>query len=274
MAAPKAIENYGPFSVPLLTAESYTRRYDGLDSGRFTIINDSADTYPANNTYNGFTILEDDVQRIGENWEHNLSCVGIRGSKPSRKFKRVVNRALEGFDTASETWITSNPNSVKPGDRLSGYASMICESAPIEDLEHIGWYRINASFRGIAGTKPVKRTISANVDISVVDNLVLVGGGGDASNAHRWAIAWPKVTVTFSYVANSTQLKMMPEQGGSPAGTLPTIQLALTELPTSDSMTWNWPNGWRLVAMPMDPIAGTDIALIQEVWEWQQKVTL
>ena len=274
MGQPQAILHYGNFASPLITAEGYTRRRDGLHSGRFTVVNDSADSYPENSIFQGFTILEDDVQRIGDVWEHNLNCAGIKGGKANRRIKRAVSYSLEGFDTASETWLTTNQNQILPGNRLQGYTHMVCESSQPEELEVTGWYRIQASYRGIARTKPVKRTISANVDVSVVDNLVLIAPGGDSGTAHKWAISWPKVTVTFSYVSTTADLKPMPQQGGTPAGTLPTIQPALTGLLPSDSITYNWPNGWRLVSMPIDVIAGTNVSLVQEVWEWQQRVTV
>ena len=275
MAAPEAIITYGNFSAPLLTAESYRRRRDGLDDGIFTIVNNDADSYPPDSNYNGFTILDDNPVRIGDAWEHQINAVGIKGGKPSRMIKRTISESLEGWDTASETWITNIRTEVRKGSRMSGYTNMVCENPSVEELEFLGWFRIQASYRGIIDpAKPVKRTISSNVDISVVDNLVLVGAGGDSSNAHKWAVAWPKVTVTFSYLGVGIQQKPMPAQGGSPAGQLPTIQLALTSLPNGSDFTYNWPNDWRLVSMPQDEIPGTNISLTQEVWEWQQKVTV
>ena len=272
MPAPEAIVSYGNFASPLLTAESYRRRRDGLDDGNFTIINNDPDSYPPDSNYNGFTILEDNPVRIGDAWEHQINAIGVRGSKPSRMVKRTISNSLEGFDSATETWVTNFNRAVSPGSRMQGYSYMVCENTSVEQLEFNGWFRLQANYRGLTLNKPVKRTISSNVDISVVDDLVLVGPGGD-SKPHKWAIAWPKVTVTFSYVTTNTGLKPMPSQGGNPAGNLPTIQLALTNLPTSANLTYNWPNGWRLVSMPQDEIPGTNISLTQEVWEWQQMVT-
>lgn len=274
MPAPEAIVSYGNFAIPLLTAESYRRRRDGLDDGNFTIIDNSPDSYPPNASYNGFTILEDNPVRIGDAWEHQINAIGIRGSKPSRMVKRTISASLEGFDSATETWVTNNRNTVIVGSRMQGYGNMVCENPSVEELEFSGWFRIQANYRGIAVNKPVKRTISSNVDISVVDDLVFVGAGG-AGGLHKWAIAMPKVTCTFSYVGTGIQVKPMPNQGGSPAGNLPSIQLSpwFSGLP-NDKVTYNWPNGWRLVSMPQDEIPGTSISLTQEVWEWQEKVTV
>lgn len=274
MAAPKTVQAYGPFAIPLVTARSYRRRRDGLDDGNFTVVNDNSEAFAPDNYFEGFTILEDDVRQNGPAWEHNLNCIGIKGGKPSRRLRPQVNHSLESFSTASESWITSNPNVVIPGSRLRGWPNMVCDGVNVEDLDFPGWYRVQANYRGITRGNPVKRTISANVDISVIDNLVWLEGGGDSRAAHKWAIAWPKVTVVFSYVVNGTQLKMMPQQGGSPAGPLPVIRTAINISSASEAMTYHWPNGWRLMGMPMDPIAGTNIAFVQEIWEWQQKVTV
>ncbi len=274
MPAPEAIVSYGNFAIPLLTAESYRRRRDGLDDGNFTIIDNDPDSYPPNASYNGFLILEDNPVRIGDAWEHQINAIGIRGSKPSRMVKRTISASLEGFDSATETWVTNNRNTVIVGSRMQGYGNMVCENPSVEELEFSGWFRIQANYRGIAVNKPVKRTISSNVDISVVDDLIWLAPGGDSGTAHKWAIAMPKVTCTFSYVGTGIGIKPMPSQGGSPAGNLPSIQLSPWFNIAEDKITYNWPNGWRLVSMPQDEIPGTNISLTQEVWEWQYKETV
>jgi hypothetical protein len=272
MPAPEAIVSYGNFAIPLLTAESYRRRRDGLDDGIFTLVDNSPDSFPPNSFYNGFLILDDNPTRIGDVWEHQLNAIGIRGSKPSRMIKRTISASLEGFDSATETWLTNNRNTVVVGSRMQGYNNMVCENPSVEELEFTGWFRIQANYRGIAVNKPVKRTISSNIEISVVDNLVVTGAGGD-SDSHKWATSIPKVTCTFSYVGSGINIKPMPVQGGIPAGNLPTIQSAPFLWLPEDQATFHWPNGWRLVSMPQEEIPGTNISLTQEVWEYQFKVT-
>jgi hypothetical protein len=274
MPAPEAIVSYGNFAIPLLTAESYRRRRDGLDDGIFTLIDNNPDSFPPNSSYNGFLILDDNPTRIGDVWEHQLNAIGIRGSKPSRMVKRTISASLEGFDSATETWLTNNRNTVIVGSRMQGYNNMVCENPSVEELEFSGWFRIQANYRGIAVNKPVKRTISSNVDISVVDDLIWLAPGGDNSTAHKWAIAIPKVTCTFSYVGSGINIKPMPNQGGTPAGNLPTIQPSPWFNIAEDKVTYNWPSGWRLVSMPQEEIPGTNISLTQEVWEYQFRQTV
>lgn len=269
---PALITTYGNFATALLLRERYRRRYDGLDEGSFTLVNNNADSYKPGSYYGntGFRIREDDAERNGQVWEHNLSTVGIKGGKSVRRLKRTISYALEGFDTANEIWLTTNANLIKEGARMSGYNNMVCESSVPEDLEDSGWFTLRASFRGIARAKAIKRTITSNGKIISLESVVN-GLPGGWSNARKGEFQWPNLVVTFRYWTTYIPKKTLPQQGGTAPGELyPVVEI---EGLSSDTLTSHWPHGWRLSSFASDPISGTEICENAEVWEYQQKVT-
>lgn len=270
MAQPALITTYGSFATDLVTRERYRRRYDGLDDGFVSLVNNKSDRYTPNALYNGLLIKEDDVERNGQVWEHNLSLTGVVGAKSERRLGRRVNSILEGFDTGQEIYLTRNKNKVVPGSRLSGYPNMICTAAIAEELDDPSWYRLSADFTGLARSKPVKRVIGSNVEIVQRDNLIVLFSGG-WSEAKRGQILWPKVTLTFTYWTSYIPTKYLPEQGGiMPGSSVPVITYSFS---TNDDTTWHWPNGWRCTNFNPNAINGTTVCETTEVWEWQQQVT-
>lgn len=277
MSAPVLTIAHGSTAL-LLTAAKVRRRRDGLDTGEFEFDSDTeleTSLTPGQPLpfigYSGLYVTDHEPETDGSSYTHRVSAVGVVGTKPERLVSCVADDTLEGFDDGTEVWITTNRRKLVKGSRMARFGNMVCMKAtPEELLEAPGWYRVSGQFRGLSGsTKPVKRTISSNVEILSFDSVIVTLNGG-WNTARKGQICWPKVTVTFKYWTTYIPVKNLPEQGGTPAGALPSVTVISGG---GADLTSHWPNGWRMVAFSPDPISGTTITETTEVWEWQQKVT-
>lgn len=277
MSAPALCIAHGGTDL-LLTASKVRRRRNDLDTGEFEFDSDTefeTSLRPGSavpiDKYAGLIITEHEPETDGTSYTHRVSAVGAATTKPEKLISRTTDDILEGFDTGTETWLTTNRRKLVRGARMSGYPNMVCMNAPVEDIQDApGWYRVTGNFKGLlALSKPVKRAISSNVQMVQKDNLIVLFSGGWTTPQNS-QILWPTVTVTFTYWTTYTPTKYLPNQGGvAPGNFFPVIEYNIT----GSELTYHWPNGWRLISFAPNPISGTTITETVEVWEFQQKIT-
>lgn len=272
MAAPASILAYG--SGTLLTAGPKERRlFNGLDRVEASYHAETARLFNEGQAFPGYTnVIIDEVEQDpdGEDFEYRITGRGICAPKATRLVSSKPQENLEDFDTCTQVWVSANKRSIVAGSRMQGYGNMVCMTATPEEMDLTGFYTITAQFKGLLGSyKPVKRTVSSNVEIISLDSAIVTLSGG-WNEAHKSQICWPKVTCTFEYWTSYIPIKTMPQQGGSPADNLPSVSYISG---SGVDLTYHWPNGWRMIAFNPAAIAGTQICYTSETWEWQQKQT-
>ena len=102
--------------------------------------------------------------------------------------------------------------------------------------------------------------------------LVVAFQGGWSTPA-KSEILWPRVTLTKSYLSTALPAVSVPTQTfGRPSQQAPFV--AEPVLTGAVDPVLHWPNGWTLVDVNHEPLAGSSITFCQEVWSYNHKTTL
>jgi hypothetical protein len=180
----------------------------------------------------------------------------------------------EGWDEATRTFITTNPNQVRVGQSMTGYPSMKCVSVkrqrhPRTDTH----WNLTASYRGLlSGVKEPKiRWTSSGREIS--KESLINGFPGGWNDPRRSQVLWPRQGCTISYVSLSVPNVPIPQQTGEtrPHPQAPFVYTPNVNGPVTD-FVWQWPNGWVLLGMETDIIPGTTLAFVTENWVYNDRV--
>ena len=215
--------------------------------------------------YPGMTILTVETTKETENCHvHRLSCEGFFGSKPTKRIRRTTRSPSEGWDSASETYITRTPNSYALGDGLSGFGNMYAVDVE-KDEGRSGIWWVTVQYQGILASKNRKRRITVNEQISSPSEPAIVDlpdGGWD--DARKSSISMPRVVVVDQFIST-----VAPDTDGIPGNKTPPSPPSLRSLSAFGAdVVYNWPHGWKLAAIDSDQIPGKSIWLVTETYEY------
>jgi hypothetical protein len=258
---------------PLIVSTNMRRMRDGLDTGTIQVLSAGEFDYAPGSQpprYGGLEIDDVSTERDGADFLHSLSCYGILAPKPQRRERGYpkIRKTLEGWDEASDSWITTEPDDFEPGAALVGHATMfIVESSP-EHL-HGSYYRVSLNARGLAWSKPVKRVIRCNEQIVSPSEPIIVNLDGGWEDARRGAVSLPKVVVIDSYVTNSAAPTDSIPGNATPPDAPDVLNLEVT----GPDLVYQWPNNWKLADVSSDELGETGYRLLTLTYEFVYEAT-
>lgn len=254
------------------------RRWDDLDEVTQTFQRATGGLFQPGTAFPGLSNMI--IREVTETEEvpgscfvYDLRAIGITGSGV-RVLANDEQRNEDGFDEASMRWLAPAATNVGAlGSVKPGTTSMYCVSRQKSlHPQSPTWAYITATYRGLLTPKPVKITwTSTGREISrdALKNL-LDGGWNDF---YKSEILWPRPAMTISYVSLSVPRGSVPQQSGS----APHIQAPFVFVPNisgpEEDFIWHWPNGWVLMSLDTDIIAGTTVARVTENWVYNVKKT-
>lgn len=241
-----------------MTGEDVTLRYDGLDEVTQRWITTDPNLFDPGDAMPGYANVKiDQIARSRDAGDYILTLTGVglvesKGTRAEKGFPKITNN-LEALDEAIHSVISTSTNAIEIGDALSGYSNMYCVSTTWEQI-HTGFYRINARYVGLIGTKPYKRTISVNGQTMDFENVSVIGLPGGWVTPAKGQISLPKVVVSDFTVINGD-----PPTNAIPGPLTPPDPPAVKSLSWSGPVRKVWPNGWTLSSIDGSYIAGTSI---------------
>lgn len=241
-----------------MVGEDVTLRYDGLDEVTQRWITTDPDLFDTGDAMPGYANVKiDQIARSRDAGDYILTLTGVglaesKGTRAEKGFPKITNN-LEALDEAVHSVISGSTNAIQIGDTLSGYSNMYCVSTTREQI-HSGYYRINARYMGLIGTKPYKRTISVNGQTMDLESVYVNGLPGGWATPSKGQISLPKVVVSDFTVINGN-----PPTGDVPWPVTPPNPPPIRVLSWSGPVRRVWPNGWTLTSIDGSYIAGTSI---------------
>jgi hypothetical protein len=206
----------------------------------------------------------------GDEWEYDLTCVGLLGDDKREKGMPDFSDNEDGsFDEGTDAWITTEPTKISKGDAHPDHGTMYAVNvrvAPIVESPSVKIYKVTGQYRGINTAHAYKRSITVNEQIVNPSVPIYVNlPGGWTTPTQDAQMSMPKVVVRDTIVgliAPPTQL--IPGPLTPPDA--PAIQsITFTGLET----TRHWPSGWKLAAIDNhQTIPNTSLHLYTLVYEY------
>jgi hypothetical protein len=233
-------------------------RYDGLDQVTQEWISTDEDLYSPGEAMPSYTNVKiREVQCSSEkgDYRYRLAGVGLAETKGTRQEDGYpkITLNLDGFDEATDSYITTNEGLIERGDALDGFSNMYCVSVSIEQI-HEDFFKVQGRYIGLIGSKPYKRRITVNGNTINPANPVKVSLDGGWSTPAKAQLQIPNIVLVDSYV----------QVGGPPTDAIPG-NATPPDAPDVKDLSWTgevtkiWPHGWVLSSIDGEFIAGTEI---------------
>jgi hypothetical protein len=272
MAAPTAITRFGTAATTagIKTRHSIHKSLYGLDKGRQSWVSITANLFAtgaAHPDHPSMRITEVDEEMDGDEWNYDISFEGILSGTSKREAGNpTTTRNLDGFDEASDSYITTNKNLIIPGATLEDEASMYCVSVTPTPINPSGLWRVAGRYKGLLGEKEFKRVITVNEQIISPSANIHMNVTGGWATQEKAQISLPKIVVRDTYVGTTP-----PPTTSIPGANIPPNAPAIAEALawTGLTMTHHWPHGWKLASIDgHENITGTNIHMFTMVYEY------
>lgn len=271
MPAPSAILRFGATSG--LLENKLKRSLYGVDTGtqRWWSTSDSlfseGDPHP---DYPALLIDEMAMTQDGDEWEYDLSCIGlIDGDKREKGMPDFADNEDGVFDEGTDAWITDDPYKITKGDPHPEHGNMYAvnvRSQPIVKSGGVNIYKVTGQYRGINTPHAYKRSISVNEQLqSPSVPIVMTGLAGGWSDAANGTLNLAKVVVRDTIVGT-----VPPPTDLIPGPLGPPDAPDITALILTGDLVRHWPNGWKLASIENhQTIPGTNVHLYTLVYEYE-----
>lgn len=187
-------------------------------------------------------------------------------------FDSNLDKAESGWDVLSVTYVKRFTNNVSAetvaadwdiGEQLTDFGDFWVVKIRPRCMGG-GLWAADITAHGLAAARPLKLTGAGSVESQSADNTAVGGYAG------TWSVSVLEAapTIEAEYISTSPPETDLVGLEGTPP--------EVADYPVRDSFwdslvdpTLNVPSGWVLMDLPWEKIAGADVWLIRERWQWR-----
>jgi len=299
MPSPSPIISHG-LSVERMRADLLRRRARQIHEIEQTWDMDSPDAFTLGDAppdYPNMRIVEIDPLDTYTSGSHALriQCEGFLGSETYIETYRRESQPEEGWDTMQLGIITLDPNHPRwrkgaqlqndGGIVLAGFDRMWITDREAEELRAKDFQQLSLTFKGLRYDKAVKRRINTtaqalsdgNFDSAILIQPVFTGPASNPTLAGSKTYLMggamefdlPQISVTDTMISTSAPPTSLVPSDWIPPDAPPITVLSLS----GGADIYHLPNGWKVLNLVSEQIAGQALWLISITWGYQRANT-